>query len=332
MKQQRPPRLSWWQRRWQHWLDARHPPGDQHTLSQRSIYILPTRAGWFLGLTLLILLVASINFQLNLGYLVTFWLLAAAVASVGVAHRNLHELQIQLGALSPVFAGQALDIPIQLKNSKKRARYALAIRFLEQKDNKSFVLNDVTTSQNTALSFTPRTRGWQPLPKVLLQSLYPLGVFRLWSYWQPHSRILAYPQPETPCPPLPSAHNPAAPPTSAAAPQSGQGQHDSVRPYQRGDRLRDIVWKKSAQTLASGSGDLVVRSYHPPSGHLLSLDPEATGLHEREAQLSRLTAWVLQAHEKNHRWELRLPSGTHIATDSGPLHMQRCLQALALEP
>ena len=75
-----------------------------------------------------------------------------------------------------------------------------------------------------------------------------------------------------------------------------------------------------------------MRSYHPPSGHLLSLDPEATGLHEREAQLSRLTAWVLQAHEKNHRWELRLPSGTHIATDSGPLHMQRCLQALALEP
>ena len=61
MKQQRPPRLSWWQRRWQHWLDARHPPGDQHTLSQRSIYILPTRAGWFLGLTLLLLLVASIN-------------------------------------------------------------------------------------------------------------------------------------------------------------------------------------------------------------------------------------------------------------------------------
>ena len=105
-----------------------------------------------------------------------------------------------------------------------------------------------------------------------------------------------------------------------------------MRPYQRGDRLRDIVWKKSAQTLASGSGDLVVRSYHPPSGHLLSLDPEATGLHEREAQLSRLAAWVLQAHEKNHRWELRLPSGTHIATDSGPLHMQRCLQALALEP
>ena len=97
MKQQRPPRLSWWQRRWQHWLDARHPPGDQHTLSQRSIYILPTRAGWFLGLTLLILLVASINFQLNLGYLVTFWLLAAAAASVGVAHRTCTDCKFSWG-------------------------------------------------------------------------------------------------------------------------------------------------------------------------------------------------------------------------------------------
>lgn len=325
------PRASWWRRRWHHWLNERHPPCDQQTLSQRSIYVLPTRAGWFLGFTLLLLLVASINFQLNLGYLITFWLLAAAATSVGVAHRNLHGLQIQLGALPPVFAGQALNIPIQLKNSKKRVRYAVGIRFLEKKNNEFFVFNDICASQITNLSFTPRTRGWQPLPKVLLQSLYPLGVFRLWSYWQPASQVLTYPQPEAPCPPLPTAHNPAAPPSSAAS-HSGQGQHDSVRPYQRGDRLRDIVWKKSAQSLASGSGDLVVRSYHSQAGPLLFLDTEATGLHEREAQLSRLTAWVLQAHEQNQRWGLRLPSGTQLAMDSGPVHLQRCLQALALEP
>ena len=170
-----------------------------------------------------------------------------------------------------------------------------------------------------------------PCPKCCCNRSTPWGYFVYGAIGNRTAASWPTRNPNPPARPCP-AHNPAAPPTSAAAPQSSQGQHDSVRPYQRGDRLRDIVWKKSAQTMASGSGDLVVRSYHPPSGHLLSLDTEATGLHEREAQLSRLTAWVLQAHEKNHRWELRLPSGTHIATDSGPLHMQRCLQALALEP
>ncbi len=41
-------------------------------LTQRNVYILPTGPGWMLALTLLVLLIASINFQLNLGYLLTF--------------------------------------------------------------------------------------------------------------------------------------------------------------------------------------------------------------------------------------------------------------------
>ncbi len=99
---------------------ARHPPRPAEPY-QNNIFILPTRRWLDSGAHLAGLLIASINFQLNLGYLVTFLLLAAAAASVGVAHRNLHGLQIQLGACPRSLPEQTLDIPIQLKKLKKKS-------------------------------------------------------------------------------------------------------------------------------------------------------------------------------------------------------------------
>ncbi|MDO9290236.1 MAG: hypothetical protein Q7U09_01575, partial [Hydrogenophaga sp.] len=46
----------------QRWFHSRAPRTDTLTLTQRNVYILPTRAGWMLGLTLLLLLVGSINY------------------------------------------------------------------------------------------------------------------------------------------------------------------------------------------------------------------------------------------------------------------------------
>ena len=69
------------------WFESRIPPRDTTTLTQRSVYIVPSRAGWMLALTLLVLLVGSINYQLNLGYVLTF--LLAGSALVGVVMRLL---------------------------------------------------------------------------------------------------------------------------------------------------------------------------------------------------------------------------------------------------
>ena len=75
-------------RRWlQSWFENRLPLTDSVTLTQRTVYILPTRPGLMLGLTLLTLLVASINYQLNLGYLLTF-LLAGSEHMTGMRQQT----------------------------------------------------------------------------------------------------------------------------------------------------------------------------------------------------------------------------------------------------
>ena len=56
------------------WWQARLPRTDTLVLTQRNIYILPTHAGFMFAVTLVVMLLASINYQLNLGYVLTFLL------------------------------------------------------------------------------------------------------------------------------------------------------------------------------------------------------------------------------------------------------------------
>ena len=68
-------------RRFRAWFESRLPLKDSTTLTQRNVYILPTRAGFMFAITLITLLLASINYQLNLGYVLTFLLAGSAVVS-----------------------------------------------------------------------------------------------------------------------------------------------------------------------------------------------------------------------------------------------------------
>ena len=87
--------------RFQRWWQARQPRTDSLRLTQRNVYILPTRAGWMMALTLLVLLVASINFQLNLGYLLTFLLAGSAAVGMVICHSTLRGLTLHLVAPEP---------------------------------------------------------------------------------------------------------------------------------------------------------------------------------------------------------------------------------------
>ena len=68
------------QRRWHAWWNARHPASDTLITTQRNVYIVPTGAGWLFAALLLVLLLASINYQLNLGYLLTLLLAGSGLA------------------------------------------------------------------------------------------------------------------------------------------------------------------------------------------------------------------------------------------------------------
>ncbi|WP_325345482.1 DUF58 domain-containing protein [Xylophilus sp.] len=306
------------------WWLTRLPRTDSLLLTQRNIYIVPTPAGLALAATLLLLL-ASINYQLNLGYLLTFVLAGSALAGMHAGHGTLRGLTLHLVPPQPQFLGAPVELAIEFASTRRRPRHAIAA---EVRGSGRWVFTDVPAAASAVLhlAFEPQRRGLQPLPPLAVQTLYPLGTFRAWSVWRPASQVLVYPTPEAAPPPLPAGEPLAGSGGSAAA--RGMGEFDGVRAYQRGDPLKLVVWKKAAQALATGGGQLVSRDAQQARLTQLWLDAQRTGLPAGEARLSRLTAWVLQADGLGVDYGLRLP-GAKIAPGSGPAHRRRCLEALA---
>ncbi len=327
-----------WRERWsparrlRQWWQQRLPRTDQLQLTQRNVYILPSLAGWALALTLCVLLVAAINYQLNLGYLLTFLLAGSAAAGMVVGHGNLRGTALHLQPPAGGFAGQPCRFDVVLHNARRTTRWGLGLAVHGQAGAAEWTWVDVPGQGSSAaqLAFTPERRGLQALPTLTAATRYPLGTFRVWALWRPASEVWIYPAPERNPPPLPPASADAG--GRSAATTAHGDEFDGVRAYRHGDPLKLVVWKKAAQAFTTGSGQLVSRDRPLAQHHRLWLDARATGLAEPEARLSRLTAWVLMARQQDLSWGLRLPDGHEIAPGQGAAHATRCLEALAACP
>ncbi|MFV0681584.1 DUF58 domain-containing protein [Ottowia sp.] len=309
-----------WQQRVRRWFYARLPRTDSLQLTQRNVYILPTRAGWMLAATLLVLLIASINYQLNLGYLLTFLLAGCAAAGMVVCHGTLRGLGLHLLPPTPLFAGELAVLEIKLANQRRTPRYAIGMALL---DTAHWSWADVPAQGEATvqISFKPTRRGLHPVPALTAETRYPLGTFRVWTVWRPAAQVLVYPAPE--------AHPPALPPgepragAGLAGGARSTGEFDGVRAYQRGDPMKLVVWKKFAK-----SDELVSRDTEHMQRQELWLDFARVGSLDVEARLARLTAWVLVADAAGLDYGLRLP-GVEIKPDSGVVQRLKCLEALA---
>ncbi len=112
---------------------ARFPEHPPVVLIQRRIFILPSRTGYFFAFVLTLLLIASINYSLSLGYLLTF--LLAGMGGIAMLHtfRNLLRLAISPGKVEPVFAGDTAHFAIVLANPTL-ARYSIGIKRAQVRD------------------------------------------------------------------------------------------------------------------------------------------------------------------------------------------------------
>lgn len=311
-------------KRLRQWWQQRLPVSDTLTLTQRNVYIVPTRPGLMLAATLGVLLLASINYQLNLGYLLTFLLAGSAVVGMHVGHGTLRGLRLSLAAPEPQFAGASASVGVLLINERTAVRHAVGVTVLDAARDGRWAWTDVPAQGSSAVrvGFKPPGRGLHGVPTLTAETRYPLGAFRVWTVWRPAARVLVYPAPETMPPPLPPGQPRAGGASGGPAPVSGE--FEGVRAYRRGDTLRQVVWKKAAK-----ADELVSRDTQQAQRHQLWLDLAGAGGGGLERQLSRLTAWVLQADRLGLDYGLRL-AGSEIAPASGEAHRRRCLEALAL--
>lgn len=301
--------------RFRNWLFR--PKIDHGTviLTQRRIFILPTKQGVGFGFLLLLMLLGDINYGLSLGYVLTFLLAMMAVMSMLHAFRNLAHLEIHAGRSDPVFCGETVNF--QLHFSNELPRYQLVLY-----GNNHEVRFDLPAGRDSEVYFPQKThhRGWLPTCRLTLYTEFPLGLFHAWSYLHFDTRCLVYAKP-LPGAPLPAGN---APDGTGKRSIAGDDDFAGLRSYVPGDALPHIAWKAYAR----GSG-LQVKQFATQVGEELWLDFNDTPDADLEAKLSRLTRWVLEAETQGLRYGLKLPDG-EIATGNGEAHRDECLRRIAL--
>jgi uncharacterized protein (DUF58 family) len=302
------------------WVFRRHGPEPGVVfLAQRRVYILPTRHGLTFGFALVLMLIGSINYNLSLGYVLTFLLAGLGVVSILHTFRNLVHLYVSAGRVAPVFAGDIARFHIVFEN-----RSSLARSSLEAVCGTARARFDVPAQRHCTveLAIKAEKRGSLPLARVTVDTRFPLGLMRAWSYVQPDMRALVYPRPDTAPLPVPDADS-----ETGDAVSIGVGTDDfaGLRPYQASDSPRHVAWKASAR-----SETLLTKVFSGRASSELWFDwdklPQGMDL---EARLSRLARWVLLAEEHGLRYGLKLP-GASIPLGEGFPHRERCLKELAL--
>lgn len=287
-------------------------------LNQRRIYILPSRHGLGFALVLVLMLLGDINYDISLGYVLTFLLAMIAVMSMLFAFRNLAHLHIHAGHVAPVFAGESAQFVFHFDNPGTLTRYQIHLH----DDAGHATVFDLPASRSTPvrLAIPANRRGWLDSQRLSLYTEFPLGLFHAWSYIHFDVRALVYPQPAAPLPlPAQSAQN-----GTGKIMAVGDEDFSGLRTYVPGDPLPRIAWK----ALAREHG-LQVKQFTAPQGQELWLDWSHTPSLALEQRLQVLTRWVLDADAQGLLYGLRLPD-SELAPQNDPAHRAECLRRLAL--
>lgn len=296
------------------WLSPRHADTPPLRLTQRRIYVLPTTAGMLYASTLLLMLVGSINYNLSLGYALTFLLGGLGVVAIVQSFRNLSGLQLAPTRHEAGFAGTQLHFGVQLISHRLRGGLQLQLA------GGSTSISHVREQDILHLALPAVQRGWQTMPRLTVSSSWPLGLIKAWSYAHFNERCLAYPAPAATVPAWPISggsgrrHNPDDP-----------DDFFGLRAHRSSDLPQHVAWKASARL----DDQLLSKQFAAEQGEALWFDLAHTPGTSLEAKLSVLTRWVLDAHAGRQIYGLRL-EGLRIAPANGAEHLHACLQALAL--
>lgn len=275
-------------------------------LPQRRLFLLPTRFGLGWASLVVVLLLFGINYQNNLAYVLAFWLFSLGTVTLVRTWRNLLGVRLTLRLPAEVFAGSEARLGVVLSGGRPRTA-------LEVHAGEAMTRVDLPEGRGEALLALPvPRRGFQALPRLRLETCWPLGLVRALAWVESAETLLVYPCPGDDDEP---SHR-----------HTGDGLEASdfagLRRAQPADSPARLAWKQWSRT-----GILAAKAFSVPPRQQLWLDYDAChGSPER--RLSLLCARVLAHHQAGDRFGLRLP-GLTLPQGEGPRQRREALVALA---
>ncbi|NRB39699.1 MAG: DUF58 domain-containing protein, partial [Pseudomonadales bacterium] len=264
-----------------------------------------------------ILLCAS-NSQNNLIYLLFFLLLSLLNTAILFTYQNMSGLHLRSAKAEPVFCGDMAQFTVLLKRHHK-AHLRISLSCLGCPA--TVIDQSVNTEKRVPVYCKTQQRGRFNPGRLLLQSYYPLGFIRCWSWLDLDMQCVVYPKPIA-LKQLPQTD--VVGDGELNSRELGSDDFDGFKTYQPGDALNQIDWRAFAKTDVLQS-----KVYTAVKDQSYWVDWYALPGVDTELKLSYLCDWVLQLDRQHKAYGLRLPQ-SEISPALGEAHKHKVLSALAL--
>jgi uncharacterized protein (DUF58 family) len=306
-----------WRQRFYRWIDRRSPRALQVQLTRKNLYIFPNLTGLiYLGAALVIWLLGT-NYQNNLILGLSYLLVSIFVVSILHAFANLSGIKVRFISARPAFLGDDAAFVLELTCAHKAGCDNLELCW------QGGTVQTVTLNHNEPLQVTVRAqssaRGYLHPGRLLVQSRFPLGIIRCWTWLNLDATALIYPAPIATDEPHAQASDGRE---EGGTSQRGGDDFSGLREYQPGDPIKHIAWKQFAQDKG-----LFTKEYQAYVSAEKWLDWDSLK-HPQELRLSGLCYWALEYERRQIPYGLHLP-GITLAPALGEYHQQTVLKALA---
>ena len=252
-------------------------------------------------------------------------LLAGAMGALSWLHAraNLRGLNLRLAGARPAAQDESRYIVIELRATGSVAPCGLEVQAVGAE--KSVFVERVPTDGVTRVDLPPPKGQTRQALRIVVRSVYPLGLFTAEAVLQTSWIRRVHPKPagDLPLPPPDFAvHGESTVVATTTARTGGGDDFAGLREWRTGDSPRHIDWRAAAR-----GGPLMAKTWSSNLKGVVVLDWTTSAL-EPEVRASQFVRWMQQCEGEGHPYELRLPQAT-IRAGLGSAHMRRCLDALA---
>ncbi|MCB0411569.1 MAG: DUF58 domain-containing protein [Bdellovibrionales bacterium] len=292
-----------------------------HKLTQnRKIYIIPTGHGWIFTAGIVVMVLIAATYSNNLIYALSFFCLSLLLVGMVQTHNNQRKLDVVLALTEGGFAGEWFEVEVVLRNNASVARHSLNLSLWPK--SVDYVNVDCVKAEISSLypgsvnrvkmKIRYRERGVYPLPRLVLRTLYPMGLFQSWQVFDCPLEILVYP----------ALHQDRTLPSRFRSEEKDQGLTTQVtgtlgedfkehREHRLGESYHHVDWKMAAR-----SGKLYTKLFEGEHAQTYPFDLNNSS-EKFEEKLSRLATWSYEAFRRKLPFEIALPERVYrVGTDS----------------
>lgn len=302
------------------WLESRIPANSSVRLNRKNIFIFPGLFGFFYLLMTVCLFVLAVNYQNNLLLFLSQCLSSLFLISLFTAYKNFARITVSAQQPQPVYAGETAYLTVKAMGSAHSPKGMLEVGM--KNDKNSYYLNFDAGESQFAVPIATTTRGKCRLPRVTLRCAYPLGILRCWTHLDFGQELWVYPSPQAADKTF-SEHDMSDGNKRNTIP--GSDDFFALHPFQPGDPLNKVAWKKVAK-----GGEWASKVFIRQQSAVTWLDISTLNT-DIETSLSMLCWQVNRLSRRQHPFGLKL-GDVIIPPAMGKLHEQTCLEALSLYP